>query len=174
MPKTASSTVIWRTCLPSALRTASFMLARPPVPGTAHPEQHVIVAGDGALHHQDVAGRVTLNHPQVLHGHLAGPHVASHLHPLDDAAGVGAGADRAGGAGTVGLPVGLGPAVEAVALHHPGEAATFGRPRYVHEISRLEDLAAHLLPDLPLTDVVHAELPQVLELAQPLQVTLLG
>src|SRR3990172_9189503 len=106
MPKTASSTVIWRTCLPSAFLTASFMLARPPVPGTAHPEQHVLVAGDGALNHQDVAGRIRLNHPQVLHGHLAGPHVASHLHPFDDAARVGAGADRAGGAGTGGLPVG--------------------------------------------------------------------
>src|SRR4030065_268215 len=107
MPKTASSTVIWRTCLPSALCTASFMLARPPVPGAAHPEQHVLVAGDGALHHQDVAGRVRLNHPQVLHGHLAGPHVAGHLHPLDDAAGVGAGADISEGECTAGLAVGL-------------------------------------------------------------------
>src|SRR3972149_2448978 len=116
MPKTASSTVIWRTCLPSALCTASFMLARPPVPGAAHTEQHVLVAGDGALHHQDVAGRIRLDHSEVLHGYLPGPHVAA----------------------------------------------------------RLEDLAAHLLPDLPLTDVVHAELSQVLELAKSFQVALLG
>src|SRR3972149_1282746 len=78
------------------------------------------------------------------------------------------------GGGRVGRPVGLGPAVEAVALHHAREAATLGGPRYVHEVARLEDLAAHLLPNLPLTDVVHTELSQVLELAQPLQVTLLG
>src|SRR3970282_589359 len=119
MPKTASSTVIWRTCLPSALRTASFMLARPPVPGTPHPEQHVLVAGNGALHHQDVAGRITLDDSEVLHGHLTGPHVAGHRQPLEYAAGVSAGADRAGGTGAVVLAVGLGPAMEAVALHHP-------------------------------------------------------
>src|SRR3989337_408737 len=129
MPKTASSTVIWRSCLPWAFRTASFILARPPVPGTAHPEQHVLVAGDGALHHQDVARRIRLDHSEVLHGHLAGPHVAGHLHPLDDATRVRAGADGAGGAGAVGLPVGLGPAVEAVSLHHAREAATLGGPR---------------------------------------------
>src|SRR3990172_2697919 len=150
------------------------MLARPPVPGTPHPEQHVLVAGNGALHHQDVAGRITLDDSEVLHGHLTGPHVAGHLQPLDDAAGVSAGADRAGGTGAVGLAVGLGPAMEAVALHHPGKAAALGCPRYVHEVALLEYLAAHLLPDLPFADVVHAELSQVLELAQPLQVTLLG
>src|SRR3972149_11968188 len=123
MPKTASSTVIWRTCLPSALCTASFMLARPPVRGAAHAEQHVLVAGDGALHHQDVAGGIRLDHSEVLHGYLPGPHVAGHLPPLDDAAGVRAGADRAGGAGAVGLPVGLSPALKTVALHHAREAA---------------------------------------------------
>src|SRR3970282_2277232 len=170
MPKTASSTVIWRTCLPSALCTASFMLARPPVPGAAHPEQHVLVAGDGALHHQDIAGRIRLDHSEVLHGYLPGPHVASHLQPLEDAAGVRAGDDGASGAGTVGLAGGLGPAVEAVALHHAREAATLGGARYVHEVALLEYLAAHLLPNLPLTDVVHAELSQALELAESFHV----
>ncbi len=99
--------------------------------------------------------------------------MSGHLQPFDHATGLGAGADGAGGTGAVGLTVGAGAAVEAVALHDAGEAAALRGPRHVDELALLEYLAADLLADFPISDVVHAELAKVAELSQTLHVTLL-
>ena len=57
------------------------------------------------------------------------------------------------------LAVSLGPATEAVALHHAGEATALGDAAHVHQVAGLEDLRAHSLTHLPPADLVHAELP---------------
>src|SRR4030066_250673 len=84
----------------------------------------------------------------------------------------GTGPDGAGGAMAVRLAVGLGAAAEAVALHHAGETTALRRPAHVYQVAGLEDLRPHLLTHSPLADVVHRELAQVAEGAQPLEVTL--
>ena len=72
----------------------------------------------------------------------------------------------------IGLPMGLGAAMEAVALHHAGEAAALRQPAHVNQVAGLEDLRPHLLAHLPLRCVIDGELAQMAEVPQPLQMTL--
>ena len=118
--------------------------------------EDALIAWNGATDHEDALRRVRADDPQVLHGGLPGTHVAGHLDALDHAAGVGAGADGTGGAGAVRLAVRLWAAAEAVPLHDAGETVALRRAGNVDDVAGLEDLAADLLADFPVADVVDA------------------
>jgi hypothetical protein len=98
--------------------------------------------------------------------------VAGHAQALADAAGRRAGTDGTGGAVAVGLTVGLGTAGEVVALDAAGKAAPLRFGDDIDDVALLEDIGAQPLTDLVIVRVVDADLAQVTEVAQALEVSL--
>src|SRR3954451_22909641 len=81
----------------------------------AHLHRGVLATGHGASDQEQVALGIALDDVGSALGHPARSHLTRHPHPLEDAGGIGARADRAGGADVVGA-VRLRTAAEVVSL----------------------------------------------------------
>src|SRR3989304_5552004 len=114
-PNTRSSASMVSTCSPSGLCTGSFIAALFPS-RLSDADQAVDGTRDRPFEHQQAAGRVALEHLQVLHRHPGIAHVTGHVQALAYPAGRCPRPDGARRPVAVGLAVGLGPAVEVVAL----------------------------------------------------------
>ena len=121
---------------------------RPPQP-LAHLHRRVAAAGDRALDQQQVALGVDLDHRGAALGDARAAHPAGHLLSLEDAGGVGAGADRAGGADVVGA-VGHRAAAEVVALDRALEALADRDGGDLHLLRRARSGDGDLVADLAL------------------------
>src|SRR5918993_2142755 len=143
--------------------------------GLLHEDQRPTRAGEAPLDEQQVAVGIGPHDADLLDGHALVAHVAGHLQAAVDAARRGAGADRPGLAVMV-RTVGLGPAVEVVALDVAGKALALGHAGHIDVVARGEQVVdGHRLPELVGAQIVDAELAlgldrlgrlgQVLELA---------
>ena len=90
---------------------------------------------------------VDADHLEVGRGDLAAAHASGHLGALEDAAGRGARADRAGRAVVLVVTVGRALAREVVALHAAGEALALGHGGGVDHLALLQGVDQDLLAD---------------------------
>src|SRR3990172_6430538 len=166
-PNTRSSASMVSTSSPWRLCTGSFIAALFPS-RLSDADQAVDGARDRPFEHQEPAGRVALEHLQVLHRHPGIAHVTGHVQAFPYPSRRRPGPDGARRPGAVGRAVGLRPAVKVVALDAAGKALALRSADHVDQLALLEDLRAELLADLVLRRVVHPHLLEVSELPQAL------
>src|SRR5206468_2086779 len=122
-----------------------------------HLDRAVSRAGNAPLDQQEVSLRIDLDHLEPALGDPLAAHATGHLHALEHARRVGAGADRAGGAHVVRAVRG-GAAGEVVAPDGSLEALADRDPGDLHLLAGLELLHGKHLADLMLLGL--AELHQ--------------
>src|SRR5262245_40112023 len=158
-----SKSAAGRSTVPRSLPSVPYFFAvamslRVPRGLDAANEDHAVrSAGHRAPHPEEMLFRVDAEHVQVLHRDARAAHAARQALPLDDAARIGGGADRAGLL-VRGDAVRLASRGEVVPPDHAGETATLGDADHVHLASHREDGDRDLLPRLICRDVVHLDL----------------
>src|SRR2546428_4941683 len=101
-------------------------------------DQAVHRARHGSAHEQEIALSVDSHDPEAELGGVAGAHVPRHALAFDDARRVGARRDRSRLTVSC-VAVGLGAAVEVMAVHDALEAAAFRHAAHFHAVAFGED-----------------------------------
>src|SRR3954447_168268 len=180
LPRVFVDAVPWRRALSSArthsctsgplkrapnATSSSVTIAEPPRTETllaigAHLHHAVARPGGRAANHEQVAPGVDAHDLKAALRDALVAHLAGAANALEDAGGIGGGADRARGAHVV-RAVGDRPAREVVALDRALEALALRDAGDLDPLARLEGLDGHGLADLQLAGLV-AELDDVL------------